>query len=104
MKTETKHTPGPWHVAAVIFSKPMPPHEALAVWDESHGQKPDSILGRPICVLTPLDKMSEMDKANARRIAAVPAMVSALKAISHTGGGALSKREMQSIASAALLL
>lgn len=76
----TRATPGPWHVASVIL-RDLPAHTALAVWDETHGQAPDSITGRPICILTPLEKMNPMDEANARLIAAAPDLLFALKRI-----------------------
>ena len=85
---ERKYTPGKWHIATIVFNKPIEPHEALAVWDETHGQKEDSILGRPICILSPIEKLNPMDEANAHLISAAPELLEACqKAFDIVNGG-----------------
>jgi hypothetical protein len=75
MKNTTKHTPGPWHI----------------------GMKPGPIIygpsGEQVACLLPAMLDNQENKANARLIAAAPALLEALKALHIVGLGSMADTE-----------
>jgi hypothetical protein len=74
--SEMKYTPGPWRVENGVIQD----HNALAVFGPREHTQP----GYPdncICLVSPGDQVTEIDKANAAVIAAAPQMLDALMSI-----------------------
>jgi hypothetical protein len=72
----TTHSPGPWKLGGGKDGDIGPLH--LGVWPESTqpGQP-----GEPICLISPLEKVTATDEANARLITAAPELLAVAKAV-----------------------
>ena len=76
MKTETKHTPGPWtYYLTVSDNGPVPQVQTVPVGPLG------GTYATMICTLSQTGKKSRTQLANARLIAAAPELLHALKAI-----------------------
>lgn len=75
----TQHTPGPWIFG---FGETQELGHVLAVGINTG---PNCT---PVCVLSPADRTTELDRANARLIAAAPELLEALQEIVDAADGA----------------
>lgn len=68
------HTPGPWKIGA--YKNSSAARDSLAVWP---GDAIEGIKGTSICLISPLDNVTQKDEANAFLIAAAPELLQALR-------------------------
>ena len=98
-----KHTPGPWKTG--FYELQEAEYDALSVWP---GTVKDGEKGQPICLVSPENKITDVDEANANLIAAAPELLEALEEIvnirnSSHGDGVVGKcTEMWKVAQQAI--
>jgi len=73
MEKKIHTTPGPWELGNLLDEQAV---LHLAVWPG--GMEPGAI-GNPVCMVSPTEKLSVQDWANARLIAAAPELLDALR-------------------------
>lgn len=76
--TQFKHTPGPW----VNFIAQMSNHNSVAVGTESQKNNAKrSIDDNVVCLISPVDLITDEDVANAKLIATAPDLLEVLSAL-----------------------
>lgn len=77
------HTPGPWHVndQNVSHDKSVPDNMLAVFAADQHKQDCKDLVGEScvICLVAPQHRTTDIDRANARLIAAAPQLLAACK-------------------------